>query len=79
MDFNGAKKAHPHLLNGIKRLFITYITNTNLLHLGAIIFIEFHTTRLYDNPGGFIKDSVSVGLATISDKNSLNRYPTGHP
>src|SRR5215216_6599650 len=62
---------NTHSSYGLGRNFITYITNTTLLHLGAIIFIKLHVTRLLNESGGLVENTVSMRVCSITKKYAL--------
>ena len=68
---NGAEKSHAHSSYGILGYFNICITNINLPYKGAVIFIELHTTRIYNNPSELVVDSISVGFGTVTNKNTF--------
>jgi hypothetical protein len=63
---------NSHRLDDLRRFFITYITWNNLLHLGAIKFLEYHVTRYFNASGGYVVVSVGVGIVCIANENTLN-------
>jgi len=62
---------HTHSSYGLRRNFITYITKTTLLHLGAIILIKLHVTRLLNESGGLVENTVSMRVCSITNKYAL--------
>src|SRR5215216_3894781 len=62
---------NTHSSYGLRRNFITYITETTLLHLGAIILIKLHVTRLLNESGGLVEDTVSMRVCSITNKYAL--------
>src|SRR3989337_4085258 len=62
---------NTHSSYGLGRNFITYITSTTLLHLGAVIFIKLHVTRLLNESGGLVEDTVSMRVCSITNKYAL--------
>src|SRR3990170_2721718 len=62
---------NTHYSYGLGRNFITYITSTTLLHLGTIILIKLHVTRLLNKSRGLIEDTVSMRVCSITNKYAL--------
>ena len=42
-----------------------------MLHLGAVIFIKLHVTRLLNKSRGLIENMVSMGVCSITNKYAL--------
>ena len=42
-----------------------------MLHLGATIFIKLHVTRLLNESGGLVEDTVSMRVCSITTKYTL--------
>ena len=55
----------------MRRNFITYITSATLLHLLAVILIKLHVTRLLNESGGLVEDTVSMRVCSITNKYAL--------
>ena len=62
---------NTHSSYGLGRNFITYITSTTLLHLGAVILIKLHVTRLLNEFCGLVEDMVSMRVCSITNKYAL--------
>src|SRR5215216_6892396 len=62
---------NTHSSYGLGRNFITYITSTTLLHLGAIILIKLHVTHLLNKSRGLIENTVSMRVCSITNKYAL--------
>src|SRR5918994_4174617 len=62
---------NTHSSYGLGRNFITYITSTTLLHLGAVIFVKLHVTRLLNESGGLVENTVSMRVCSITNKYAL--------
>src|SRR5215216_2573840 len=62
---------NTHSSYGLGRNFITYITSTTLLHLGAVILIKLHVTHLLNESGGLVEDTVSMRVCSITNKYAL--------
>src|SRR3954464_1749829 len=62
---------NTHSSYGFGRDFITYITSTTLLHLGAVIHIKLHVTRLLNKSRGLTEDAVSMRVCSITNKYAL--------
>jgi hypothetical protein len=60
VSLNGAEESDTHSSYGLGRNFVTYITNTTLPHIGAIIFIKPHITSLYSKSGGLAIDPIGM-------------------
>jgi hypothetical protein len=71
---NGYEMTHTHSSYALRRYFVTYITNTTLLHLGAIILIESHVRNFNNMSGLFVKDSKSMRLGGITNKDTLKSF-----
>jgi hypothetical protein len=66
--------SHTHSSYGSRRYFITYITNTTLLHTGAIILVESHIRNFNNTSGLFVKDSKGMRFGGITNKNTLKSF-----
>src|SRR3989337_4217264 len=62
---------NTHSSYGLRRNFITYITKTTLLHLGAVIFIKLHVTCLLNESDGLVENTVSMRVCSITNKYAL--------
>src|ERR687897_3139636 len=62
---------NTHSSYGLGRNFITYITSTTLLHLGAVIFVKLHVTRLLNESVGLVENTVSMRVCSITNKYAL--------
>ena len=62
---------NTHSSYGLGRNFITYITSTTLLHLGAVIFVKLHVTRLLNESGGLVENTISMRVCSITNKYAL--------
>src|SRR3989337_1108989 len=62
---------NTHSSYGFGRNFIIYITSTTLLHLGAVILIKLHVTRLLNKSRELIEDTVSMRVCSITNKYAL--------
>ena len=62
---------NTHSSYGLGRNFITYITSTTLLHLGAVIFVKLHVTRLLNESIGLVENTVSMRVCSIANKYAL--------
>ena len=62
---------NTHSTYGLGRNFITYITRTTLLHLGAVIFIKLYITRLLNESVGLVENTVSMRVCSITNKYAL--------
>ena len=51
--------------------FITYITSTTFLHLGAVILVKLYVTCLLNESGGLVEDTVSMRVCSITNKYAL--------
>jgi hypothetical protein len=65
---------HTHSSYGLRRYLITYITNTTLLHTGAVILIESHVKNFNNTSGLFVKDSKSMTFGGITNKDTLKSF-----
>src|SRR6187399_296268 len=63
--------ANTHSSYGLRRNFITYITSTTLLHLGAVIIIKLYVTSLLNDSIGLVEDTVSMRVCSITNKYAL--------
>jgi hypothetical protein len=65
---------HTHSSYGSRRYFVTYISNTTLLHTGVIILVKPHV-RDYDNMSGlFVEKSKSMRFSGITNKSTLKCF-----
>jgi hypothetical protein len=65
---------HTHSSYGLRRHFVTYITNTTLLHTEAIILVKPHV-RDFDNTSRlFVENSKSVRFGGITNKSTLKCF-----
>src|ERR1041385_3140748 len=62
---------HTHSSYGLRRNLITYNIKITLPHLGAIMFIELHVTRLFNESGRLVVDSIGVRVGSITNKYAL--------
>ena len=62
---------NTHSSYGLGRNFITYITSTTLLHLGAVILVKLHVTHLLNESSGLVEDTVSMRVCSITNKYAL--------
>src|ERR1041385_375356 len=62
---------HSHSSYGLRRNLITYNIKITLPHLGAIMFIELHVTRLFNESGRLVVDSIGVRVRSITNKYAL--------
>jgi hypothetical protein len=60
VSLNGAEEFDTHYSYGLGRNFVTYITNTTLPHIGAIILIEPYVTSLYNKTDGIAIDLIGM-------------------
>jgi hypothetical protein len=58
----------------MRRYFVTYIKNTTLLHMGAIILLESHIRNFNNTSGLFVKDSKGVRFGDIANKGTLKSF-----
>jgi hypothetical protein len=65
---------HTHSSYGSRRYFVTYITNTTLLHTGAGILIESHIRNFNNTSGLFVKESKSMRFGGITNKDTLKSF-----
>jgi hypothetical protein len=54
--------------------FVTYITNTTLLHTGAFILVESHVRNFNNMSRLFVKDSKSMRFGGITNKDTLKSF-----
>jgi hypothetical protein len=66
--------SHTHSSYGSRRYFITYITNTTLLHMGAIILVESHVRNFNNMSGLLVKDSKNMRFGGITNKDTLKSF-----
>jgi hypothetical protein len=66
--------SHTHSSYGLGRYFVTYITNTTLLHTGAVILVESHVRNFNNMSGLFVKDSKSMRFGGITNKDILKSF-----
>jgi hypothetical protein len=59
---------NSHRLDDFRRFSIAYITWNNLLHLGAIKFLEYHVTRYFNTSGGYVVVSIGMGIVRIANE-----------
>ena len=52
---------------------ITYIIMINMPRLGAIILVKLHIHRLFNTPGGYVVDAISMRVYGISNKYPVKR------
>jgi hypothetical protein len=71
---NGYEMSHTHSSYGLRRYFVTYITNTTLLHTEAIILVESHVRNFNNMSGLFVKDSKSMRFGGITNKDTLKSF-----
>src|ERR1041385_6105398 len=62
---------HTHSSYGLRRNLITYNIKITLPHLGAIMFIELHVTRLFNESGRLVVDSIGMRVRSITNKYAL--------
>jgi hypothetical protein len=65
---------NTHSSYGLRRYFVTYITNTTLLHTGAIILVESHVRNFKNTSGLLVKDSKSMRFGGITNKDTLKSF-----
>jgi hypothetical protein len=65
---------HTHSSYGLRGYFVTYITNTTLLHTGAVILVESHVRNFNNTSGLFVKDSKSMRFGGITNKDTLKSF-----
>jgi hypothetical protein len=65
---------HTYSSYGLRRNFVTYITNTTLLHTGAVILVEYHVRNFNNMSGLFVKDSKSMRFGGITNKDALKSF-----
>jgi hypothetical protein len=66
--------SHTHSSYGSRRYFVTYITNTILLHMGTIILTESHVRNFNNTSGLFVKDSKGMRFGGITNKDTLKCF-----
>jgi hypothetical protein len=66
--------SHTHSSYGLRRYFITYITNTTLLHMGAVILVESQVRNFNNTSGLFVKDSKGMRFGGITNKDTLKCF-----
>jgi hypothetical protein len=65
---------HTHSSYGLRRYFVTYITNTTLLHTGAVILVESRVRNFNNTSRLFVKDSKSMRFGGITNKDTLKSF-----